>query len=151
VVPAGTATNSVTITLPALPAGVTSYNVYGRRANDLHLMAVDVAPGTFTDLPATFPATGPDPTFSSSAFSTPGLANFLGILEYDAFTDASGNVTKGDSANPEGISVLGAAVWVGGAFNVADLTGLTADVLALMPGAHFVHGDFTSGVIAFGM
>lgn len=149
VVPAGTSTNTVTVTLPALPAGVTSYNVYGRTAGDERLLAARVAPGTYTDTGAAVP-TAPVPA-ASKAFATPGLANFLGVLEYDAFTDASGNVFKGDSANPQGISTIGAAVWVGGAFNVADLVGLTADVLATMPGAHFVHGDFTSGVIAFGM
>jgi hypothetical protein len=147
VVPAGTSTNTVTVTLPALPAGVTSYNVYGRTAGAERLLITNVAPGTYTDTGAAVPTT-PVPA-ASKAFTSANLANFLGVLEYDCFTDASGNVSKGDSANPEGVTTMGAAIWVGGDFNVADLVGMTADVLGLR-GA-LLHGTLaTSGVVSFG-
>lgn len=146
VVPAGTATNTVTLTLPALPAGITSFNVYGRTPGAERQIAAGLGAGAFVDTGAVA-MTGAGLPAASGAFANPNLANLLGILEYDCFTDASGNVFKGDAANPDNISTIGAAVWVGGYFNVADLVGMTADVLALRKNARIVHGTLTTGVV----
>lgn len=67
------------------------------------------------------------------------------LLEWDVETDANGKVKM-----ENGRVVEATSAYVGGAFNTADLTGVTAAVLAARPGSRIIQGTMataTPGII----
>src|SRR4051794_14592807 len=71
------------------------------------------------------------------------------ILEIDAATDGSGNVTWGPAAggNDQGTTKKYAPAFFQGAFATGDLVGLDATALTNQPSWHLVSGTVTSGVL----
>lgn len=75
-----------------------------------------------------------------SASATNGQQIPSAILEFDTQTDASGNVIY-----ENGRTATMTTAFVGGAFNTADLTGLTPACITARSGCHFLTGTQANG------
>jgi hypothetical protein len=69
-----------------------------------------------------------------------------GILQYAVTTDGSGNATI---ANEQGLTQKAVPMYIGGIFNIADLTGLDANAVTKL-GGNIVMGIISAGLFQFG-
>lgn len=70
-----------------------------------------------------------------------------GILQYAVTTDGSGNITI---ANEQGLTQKACPMYIGGIFNIADLTGLDANAVTKL-GGNIVMGIISAGLFQFGV
>lgn len=123
-----------------LPGG----SIYIEWVGDLG--ATNITPPTTTDSltggssPATVVATsqagaaGSAGTFVAySATGTNGSQVPMGILMYDSYSDASGNIVLGQTTSPEhGDTVQGTPMYITGIFKKSDLTGFNEGIRAAL-------------------
>lgn len=70
-----------------------------------------------------------------------------GILQYACTVDGSGNVTI---ANEQGLTQKAVPMYIGGIFNIAELTGLDANAVSVLNG-NIVMGIISAGLFQFGV
>lgn len=84
--------------------------------------------------------------------NTDGSQVAKAIAKYDMVTDANGNITlsatAGTTSGQFGESLLSVGVWMKGAFNTTELTGLDSGALTTL--GHLIQGVLASGVIEIG-
>lgn len=122
------------------PLTLTFQNALGN--TNVAQVTVDVTSltGTITVATATAGSAGTPGTYDSVDLTlTNGRQLPKALLEWDVETDSNGKVIMENDRRTDATSA-----YVGGAFNTADLTGLTAAVLAARPGSRILEGSLSS-------